>query len=106
MGVAKRRKMITVDYDGGAAGTTPRFQTFALRGFLLDQMQLHSNAEITYTCNLWEHHVAADSEADLELNGSLIIKDMGMKVTDDIVMNFVLGIDERIKIVLIGYESD
>ena len=102
----KRTQLVTVDYDGGAAGQTVTFRNNDLRGFVLDQLQLHSNAEIQYSSNLWLHHQDPNSEDNLELNGSLLVENFGLKIDGVIEFTFILGANERVKLLMIGKETD
>ena len=104
--IRKRTVIVQADFDGGAAGTAPIMRTNKLRGTMLDQVQLHSNAEIQYNGSIWEQHFDDAAEAFLELNGSLIIKDYGLYIGGWIELGFILGIDERVKVLLIGKEED
>jgi len=106
MGTAKRTVMVQADFDGGAAGLNPIMRTNKLRGMKLDQIQLHSNAEIQYSGNIWEQHFEDAAQVDLELNGSLIVKDFGLYIDGWIELEFTLGIAERVKVILIGKEED
>ena len=94
---AKRTVMVQADFDGGVAGTTPIMRTNKLRGMKLDQIQIHSNAEINYTSNIWEVHFEDTAEAALELNGSLTIKDYGMYVDGWIEIGFTSDSKETIE---------
>lgn len=89
--------LMEFQHTGDGVDTTPRFRSDEMRGLWLTQLQMHTNAEVTYSCNYIKRLTGSEATT---LNGSIILDNLNIEIEQQVEFLFSnVAVNETIKII-------
>ena len=90
-------------HTGDGVTTTAVFRTEALRGLVVKQFQLHSNASVTYRTDFIRNLQGAELPT---VNGSIIVDNLKKRIDNEIEFNFSnIANNEIIRLIFVVEDS-